>query len=79
MTQPDTDFLSMWTVYDHPTDYPEGFIARRWAIGKGTMTATAEVMLSADLDGIRDAMTGLGLTPLPRQDGDDPCIVETWL
>ena len=43
--------LSMWTVYDHPSDFPDLFIARRWEVGEGLKEplATAEVMATVSV------------------------------
>lgn len=75
----DDSLLSMWTVYDHPRDYPEGYIARRWDIGKNTSLPTADVIRAKNLRTIRDKMTNMGLVKLMRSDGDDPTIVESWI
>ena len=54
--------LSMWTVYDHPSDYPRGFIARRFEVdGKGSR-ATRDVLTSDDLDVLRGQLVARGLT-----------------
>lgn len=73
------DALSIWTVYDHPTDHPHEFIARRFEVdGKGTR-ATAETLASTSLDLLRDELSARGLTCLTRSPDDDPKIVEVWL
>lgn len=71
--------LDIWTVYDHPADFPDGFVARLWAIGPGgEPLATRHIVLGATLEAVR-ALLPRGLDCLPRQPGDDPCIVECWL
>lgn len=67
--------LSIWVVYDHPTDWPDYFVAREW-IGEqpGNM-----VTLERDLDRLRDRLRRMGLTRLERNEEDDPVILETWL
>jgi hypothetical protein len=67
-------FLPIWTVYDHPTDHPDTFIARRFENDKPTTDAIA-----GDLDLIRKCMQRAGLTCLMRAASDDAKIVETWL
>lgn len=70
--------LPMVTIYDHPTDYPEGFIGRLFITGDvngPTMIAIA----SADIEDIRERLEECGLTPLDRSESDDAKIVETWL
>jgi hypothetical protein len=71
--------LSMWTLYDRPTDHPEGFIARRFEIRREQgPTATGDT-LTGELDEIRKVLWGAGLMKLSREDGDEPQIVETWV
>jgi hypothetical protein len=68
--------ISIWTIYDHPTDYPEHYVARLFH-GE---TPTDSVIQSKDLDTIRGIMIAdFGLTCLTRSPDDDPKIIETWL
>jgi hypothetical protein len=70
----------MWTIYDHPRDYPHSFVARKFEVGAGGVTtATAEMIVAPDLAGIRRVLANRGLTCLARDPADDPNIVETWL
>jgi hypothetical protein len=75
----DTTSLVMWVVYDHPTDFPNTFVARRFSITARGAVPSDDVIVSPDLDGIRLVLAADGLTSLSRSDGDDPIIVETWL
>jgi hypothetical protein len=72
--------LSMWTIYDHPADYCNGFIARRFEIGGGASepVPTRDTLTASSLSELR-AKLPLGLTRFIREAGDDPVIVETWL
>jgi hypothetical protein len=73
------DALHMWTVYDHPRDYPDHYVARRFEVRGGVAAATNEAYLAHQLYPLREAMLSMGLTALPRMENDDPCIIETWL
>lgn len=64
-----------WTVYDHPTDFPDCFVARRFIYSR----ATEEYMSSNDLDLLRRMLSDKGLMRFPRDTADDPNIVEVWL
>lgn len=78
----DLDFLRLWTVYDHPTDRPDVFLAKEYIIGIGPLfpKASGLEITSTDIDVIRKAlMVGMGLTVIPRSPGDDPVIIETWV
>ena len=70
-----SDALPIWTIYDHPRDYPTGFIARKFLLDQ----PTDETIAAPTLDEIREAMWRRGLTPLHRSPDDDPVIVETWI
>jgi hypothetical protein len=71
--------LPIWTVYDRPTDYPDGFIARRFEVNAlGPPTPTADRLIGG-LDEIRLAFYRAGLTRLPRRSGDEAKIVESWI
>ncbi|NGO54551.1 hypothetical protein [Allomesorhizobium camelthorni] len=67
--------LPIWTVYDHPKDFPDSFVARLY-VGQ---TPTATFMSCPDLDMLRGQLAEMGLVPLARSEGDDPVIVEVWL
>lgn len=72
--------LHMWTIYDHPKDYPDHFIARKWSVGtkKDEPEATDEIIARATLDEVRSVLP-LGLYCIGRKPEDDPCIVEVWI
>lgn len=72
------DELLIWTVYDHPRDYPAEWIARCWTIRDGQPAPTTDIRRGPTLDAVR-ALLPPGLFRLDRQPGDEPQIVETWL
>lgn len=69
--------LEMWIVYDHPADYPEHFVARKWTAKAGAAVATMEYRFAKTLDEIRQAIPQ-GLHRFPRNEQDEPQVVETW-
>ena len=71
--------LSLWTVYDHPSDYPNNFVARRFTADSEGAHATENVMVGPSLSGLRMVMRMSGLTCIHRSPGDDANILETWL
>ena len=71
--------LSMWTVYEKPTDYPNGYVARRFEAAAGVTAATAMTLKSRELEPIREKLSRAGLVRLDRNPDDEPQIVETWL
>ena len=69
--------LTMWVIYDHPLDFPDGFIARYW---RG-VTATDRVVTAETLNALRGKIRTLdpNLVSFKRSREDDPAIVEVWL
>lgn len=65
----------MWVVYDHPKDFPEWFVARKW-IGD---VPTNVCMMSCDLEEVRSFLRNLRLVKIARHPSDDPVVVEQWI
>lgn len=73
-------FMTMWTIYDHPTDFPDYYVAREYKISvDNTHGPTDNFIKALDLDLLRAKMHIKGLTPLARDPSDDPKIIETWI
>lgn len=70
--------LSMWTVYERPTDYACGFVARRFEVA-GDVVPTAMTIKCLELEPIREKLARAGLVRLARNEDDEPQIVETWI
>lgn len=77
MSNPNSQFLSMWVVYAHPLDCPDKFVARRW-LATDPPSPTTDRKVADDLETLRQSLP-IGLVCLPRQPEDDPVIVETWI
>lgn len=61
-------------IYDHPTDYPDKFIARLW-----DCSAPTNIIATADtLEELRAKIPDC-MVKLDRHPKDDPCIVEVWI
>lgn len=71
--------LSQWVLYDHPADYPDTYIARRWVVATGAYAPTEDIIQSDDLDSLRRLMQGMALSRITRSPEDDPKIIEVWL
>jgi len=75
--------LDMWTVYDHPRDFPNVFVARRWYIdmsgSAAKIVATDDTLEANTLHMLRVTLMQMGKTCLHRMPGDDPKIVEVWV
>lgn len=69
-----------YVVYDHPLDYPDHFVVRRFAVLPDGPVPEKEIHMQNDsLDEIRHYLFTLGLFPIGRDKHDDPVIVETWI
>lgn len=72
--------LGMWTVYNHPFDYPDSYVARLWVVSSdGNHGPTETMIVTDDLGYIREKLASRGLVRLERDERDDPKIMETWL
>lgn len=67
-----------WTVYDHPSDYPNSFVARRWVTVRDQVAATNEMFTAETVEEL-GALLPRGLVCFPRAPSDDPAIVECRL
>lgn len=72
--------LEIYTVYDHPTDYPDSFVVRRWRVIEGKEIPDDKLLIqSKDLNLIENILLEMGLTPIPRLPGDDPVILKNYI
>jgi len=71
--------LEMWVIYDHPKDYPNSFIARRWLVDDKGERFTGDIINANSLEKLRIVLINIGKTCINRDPNDDPVIVETWL
>jgi hypothetical protein len=74
-----TDVLSIWTVYCSPRDHPDRYVARRFEVSGPEPTPTSDVVVALSLDTIRGYMEMHGLHRMPREEGDQPHIIESWI
>lgn len=74
--------LVMFVIYDHPTDFPNNFVVRRWHLqmsedGRRISVPSDECQLAESLSAARNLIPSK-LTCIPRFDQDDSKIVEVW-
>jgi len=67
----------MYTVYDHPADYPDAFVVVRWLVGAGGIYRE-RAWQAPTLEAAREVIPH-GLLRTERAPNDDSVIVETWL
>ncbi|MBC3871517.1 hypothetical protein [Undibacterium oligocarboniphilum] len=68
-----TETLAIWVIYNSPIDLPGRFVARKWLLNQ----PTPELLQAQTLEEIRSKLP-LGLVRMPRDERDDPKIVESW-
>jgi hypothetical protein len=74
-----SESLAMWTVYDHPRDHPDHFVARlAFVSGTGGLVMTETTITAATLEQLRGLLPP-GLCRIARHPDDDANIVEIWL
>lgn len=72
--------LPIWTIYEHPADYPDRYVARLWIVKEGHQIETGSMMASPSLHLIRAFLEHtMHLSVIPRSPEDDPVIVESWM
>jgi len=70
--------LHMWTVFERPDDYPDGFIARLFVVRRSVVRATSTCVTGPTLEAVR-AQLPPDLYNLGREAGDLASVVETWI
>jgi len=80
MKTTDSRSIELWTIYDNPSDFPGQFVARRFDMTPGQEPRpTSEALLGKDFSDIEAHFIKNGYVWLPRNSGDDPVIVGTYL
>ena len=70
--------LSMITVYRHPDDYKDKYVARLYIVEKGVTKCTTAIVLADTLDEIRTKIPS-HLFRMPRSENDLESVVESYL
>ena len=74
----DRERLPMWVVYNHPSDYPEDYVARIY-YSLPAPAATFMVIRSKSLASLQDFLLSRGAIKFARDPNDDPAILEVWI
>lgn len=74
------DTLTLYTIYDHPRDYPDHVVVRwHWVEDGRIVTGPGCCWVCDSVGQARSALRRQGLTSLGRHPKDDATIVETWI
>lgn len=73
--------LTVWVIYERPSDHPDHFVLRAWDIFEGEATYREDVALADSLEQARTLLplSEVPLVRLPRHPSDDAPIVESWI
>ena len=72
-------FMVMYTIYEKPKDHPLYFVLRGHEIlESGGSRPLPTCVLAQTLEEARHHVP-FGHCNIGREQGDDPCIVETWV
>jgi hypothetical protein len=66
----------LYVVYDHPRDYPDEFVVRRWRMDRPERGEP--FARGASIEDVRAALPS-GLYNLGRYANDDPVVAEVWV
>ena len=70
--------LRMYVIYDHPRDFPNSVVLRRWRVTPDGPQPEGCCLLTHSITEAR-AFVPDGLVNTGRQLSDDPAIAEVWL
>ena len=72
--------MSIRVIIDHPKDYPDHFVVRRWDVERGNPEPVPafDYALAMTLEQARQ-MLPEGLINIGRWPNDDPAILECWI
>ena len=72
------DSITMWCIYDHPSDHPNHFVVREWKVEGGINIIPDDAALFDTLEAARASLPA-GVTRFNAMVEDDPVIVEVWM
>ncbi|AWY05439.1 hypothetical protein HOT42_gp90 [Microbacterium phage Metamorphoo] len=68
----------VYTIYDHPSDYPDDYVLRAWRVQDGAVVGYDVSGKHPDLEEVR-RMIPEGRHRIGRMQDDDPAILESWV
>lgn len=71
--------LEQFVIYDHPRDFPVGYVVRRWEIHTSEDLRPMEAWKAESLEHARKLVPARASVCITRSPGDDYAIVETWM
>ena len=78
--QQDATTLVQYVIYDHPTDFPDDFVVRRFYIGLGIPMPELPIVGTAKtIEEARKWVPDSHSYCIQRLEQDDPNIAEVWM
>lgn len=71
--------LVMWTIYDHPADYPESWVLRRSEVSAGVIVHDARPSAVTSTLKLARVRIPAGCVKVQHRDPVDPNIAEVWV
>ena len=72
--------MTVWAVYDHPADYPDGYEAREYEIRPGEYRPTSNIIQALDLETLRRILRDeRGKSAAHKFAKIDSTILEVWM
>lgn len=70
--------MRIYTIYDHPKDYPNHFVMRVFDVSASASTPTGDFTIADTLEEVRKAIPSECVC-IARDLTDDPVVVESWI
>ena len=70
--------ITFWVIYDHPKDFPNGFVLRPQFAVNGRVEISPLAWYADDPEKLRAIMPPCCVL-FERSEGDDPAILESWM
>lgn len=72
--------LPIYTIYDHPSDYPEHFVVRKCTVTDGAVIMDEKLHLQSNsIEMIHRILQSEGLIFMPRSKNDDAVIIGNYI
>jgi hypothetical protein len=73
--------IQIYVIYDHPKDYPDHYVVRRWYVMRDDNSLYAEISPTAVCTTRKEARLAIpaGCYPVDAPAEYDPVIIERWM
>lgn len=73
--------FTVWVIYAKPKDFPNHYVARAQHMNLESKDILFDetALVAETPDPLRIKLHLMGRNKIERMEGDDPCILETWI